>query len=52
MYRPPAYGLFPGARHRPRQQRAAVLFAADPAPGRPPASRLAPLTNAAWLSTL
>ena len=48
--RPPACGLFPGARHRPRQPRTAVMYAADPAPGRPPASGLVPLTNAAWLS--
>ena len=48
--RPPACGLFPCARHRPRQPRTAVMCAADPVPGRPPASGLVPLKNAAWLS--
>ena len=48
--RPPACGLFPCARHRPRQPRTAVMFAADPAPVRYPASGLVPLKNAAWLS--
>ena len=50
IYRPPACGLFPCARHRPRQPRTAVMCAADPAPGRPSASGLVPLTNVAWLS--
>lgn len=52
MYRPLAYGRFPGTRHRPRQQKTAVLFAADPRTGTPSDFRARPLTNAAWLSNL
>jgi len=48
--RPPDCGLFPCARHHPRQHRTAVMFAADPAPVRHPASGLVLLKNAAWLS--
>ena len=47
---PSACGLFPCARQHPRQPRTAVMCAADPAPGRPSASGLVPLTHVARLS--